>query len=282
MLGWDASDWKAIARVYPYGVTHAEDETLLELERQIALATGTRLAALRGDWFVAIASRPPLYDQLLKLPAELHALEAERLKVSLETNFARDVLQRAGLITSGVSRHNRLVERHPTPFGAYWRSYDFQSSAGRGNLLRFPLGPRFAGNPFDDQAFEQAGGEVIFHLPNGLQGYMLANAKDQRLDAPAPIAIVRDGSEAAGTPEVVNGLSCIACHKYGMKTFTDEIRTIRPSSATAGEARPALPRAEGDEPVAGEDEKRFCSAPSTRRSVRSSALATTPRRTSAT
>jgi len=32
----------------------------------------------------------------------------------------------------------------------------------------FPLGPRFAGNLFDDQAFEQAGGGVIFNLPNGL------------------------------------------------------------------------------------------------------------------
>ena len=98
------------------------------------------------------------------------------------------------------------------------------SSAGRGNLLEFPLGPRFPGNRFDDQAFEQAGGEVIFNLPNGLQGYMLVNAKDKRLDTPAPVAIVSDRSETSGTPEIVNGLSCMACHASGMKPFHDEIR----------------------------------------------------------
>ena len=115
------------------------------------------------------------------------------------------------------------MERHRTPFGAYWRSYDFKSSGGRGNLLLFPLGPKFEGNPFEDQVFEQAGGEIIFHLPNGLQGYMLADAKDNRLDAPAPVAIVSDKSETSGTSEIVNGLSCMACHASGMKPFRDEI-----------------------------------------------------------
>ncbi len=97
-----------------------------------------------------------------------------------------------------------------------------------------PLGPRFPGNRFEDQAFVQAGGEVIFHLPNGLQGYMLARADDTRLDGPAAIAIVRNHKETSGTPEVVNGLSCIACHKTGMKTFQDEIPNIPPYSPTPG------------------------------------------------
>ena len=51
---------------------------------------------------------------------------------------------------------------------------------------------------------------MIFNLPNGLQGYMLADAKDRRLDVPAPVAIVSDRSETSGTPEIVNGLSCMA------------------------------------------------------------------------
>ncbi len=221
--GWDSRDWNEIERAYPYGVQHSEDDALSEVESEIAKLTGTRLPVIRGDWFVATASRPPLYDRLLRVPANLPELEA-RLGVQLEKNFDEGTLQRGGLITSGVSRHNRLVERHRTPFGAYWRSYDFKTSAGRGNLLLFPLGPRFRGNPFDDQAFEQAGGEVVFNLPNGLQGYMLADAKDNRLDAPAPVGIVSDGSQTSGTPEIVNGLSCLACHSSGMKPFRDEIR----------------------------------------------------------
>jgi serine/threonine-protein kinase len=259
-LGWDARDWKAIAKVYPYGVTHTEDESFQELEREVARLTGTRLPALRADWFVATISRPPLYDQLLRLPASLRELE-DKLNVHFESNFDRDVLRRGGLISSGVSRHNRLVERHPTPFGAYWRSYDFASSAGQGNLLLFPLGPKFPGNRFDDQAFVQAGGEVIFHLPNGLQGYMLAKADDTRLDAPAPVAIVRDRDETSGTPEVVNGISCLACHKNGMKTFRDEIRD---HPAVFGEAKAKLlrlyaPPAEMDALLA-KDEERFLRA----------------------
>jgi mono/diheme cytochrome c family protein len=259
-LGWEFDDWKAIARAYPYSVTHSDDEPFRDLEREVARLAGTRLAAIRADWFVATVSRPPLYDRLLKLPASLKDLE-HKLGVNLEANFDRDILKRAGMITSGVSKHNRLVERHPTPFGAYWRSYDFGSSDGKGNLNLFPLGPRFLGNHFDDQAFEQAGGEVIFHLPNGLQGYMLADAKDRRLDAPAPIAIVRDREETAGTPEVVNGISCIACHKNGMKTFQDEIRN---HPAVFADARAKMlrlypPTAEMDKLLA-RDEKRFLDA----------------------
>jgi hypothetical protein len=222
--GWNARDWVEVEKAFPYGVLHTENRPLLEIETEIAKLTHTRLPVIRGDWFVATSSRPPLYDRLLKLPATLTELEVKTFGVYLERNFNNNTLRRGGLVTSGVSRHNRLVERHRTPFGAYWRSYDFKSSAGRGNLLLFPLGPRFHGNDFDDQAFEQAGGEVIFNLPNGLQGYMLADAKDNRLDVPAPVGIVSDKSEASGTPEIVNGISCLACHSSGMKPFRDEIR----------------------------------------------------------
>jgi serine/threonine-protein kinase len=238
-FGFEARDWNEVERAYPYGVLHAEDEALLEVEKEIIQLAGTRQPAVRGDWFAATVARPPLYDRLLKLPASLKELELDKLRVNLKKNFDEETLRRGGLISSGVSKHNRLVERHRTPFGAYWRSYDFKTSAGRGNLLLFPLGPRFEGNPFDDQAFEQAGGEVIFNLPNGLQGYMLADAKDNRLDAPAPVAIVRDLAETSGTPEVVNGISCLSCHSSGMKPFRDEIRD---HPAVFGRAKPKVKR----------------------------------------
>ncbi len=259
-LGWSADDWRAIAKLYPYGVTHPEDESFREIESEIAGLTRFRLSVLRADWFVVTVSRPPLYDQLLRLPLNLRDLE-QKLNVRLEENFDRDILRRGGLITSGVSRHNRLVERHPTPFGAYWRSYDFGSSGGDGNLLLKPLGPKFPGNPFADQAFVQAGGEVVFHLPNGLQGYMLAKADDTRLDGPAPIAIVRDRDETSGTPEVVNGLSCIYCHKNGMKFFQDEIRQHPAVFADARIKMQRLyPTVEDMNALLQKDEKRFLDA----------------------
>jgi len=182
-----------------------------------------------GAPFPKATGRKPLDDRIVLTRVRDHLMrtksaDREDTRGGPRRNFDQARLKRGGLITSGVSRHNRLVERHPTPFGAYWRSYDFKQSAGRGNLLEFPLGPRFPGHRFDDQAFEQAGGEVIFNLPNGLQGYMLADAKDRRLDVPAQVAIVSDRSETSGTPEIVNGLSCMACHASGMRPFRDEVR----------------------------------------------------------
>ena len=77
--------------------------------------------------------------------------------------------------------------------------------------------------------FTHDGGEVVFNLPNGLQGYYLANASGFRLDA-APINIV--SNPAASDPTVRNGLSCLGCHTEGMKTFEDQVRSVIESNAT--------------------------------------------------
>ena len=78
-------------------------------------------------------------------------------------------------------------------------------------------------------SFTHDGGEAIFNLPNGLQGYYLANASGFRLDA-APINIV--SNPAASDPTVRNGLSCLGCHTEGMKTFEDQVRSVIESNAT--------------------------------------------------
>ena len=118
---------------------------------------------------------------------------------------------RAGFNDSGVSNHNRVVERHKSPHGAYWKSYDFAGSVGTQNIFTHPL------------SFRHDGGEVIFNLPNGLQAYYISNASGDRIDA-APTRIV--SNPAASDPVVRNGLSCIGCHTEGMKTFEDEVRAV--------------------------------------------------------
>ena len=65
------------------------------------------------------------------------------------------------------------------------------------------------------------GGEVIFHLPNALQGYFIVNKQGQRIDD-APVNIVRDRTNLED-PVVHNGRSCIGCHVKGMNSFRDEI-----------------------------------------------------------
>jgi serine/threonine-protein kinase len=117
----------------------------------------------------------------------------------------------------------RLVERHDSDFGYYWKSYDFRKSGSAVNLFRFPLGPAFASNPFPEQAFGHAGGEIIFSLPNGLNAYMLVDATGKRIDE-GPSDIVFDANDAAGSSTIVNGISCMGCHRNGMLEFSDRIR----------------------------------------------------------
>lgn len=220
---------------------------------------GSKVPAVRVDWFLDNASRPPLYHTLLGLPNTVGELE-KQLRVDPETDFLRNKLARAGFAESGVSRNNRLVDRHIALYGAYWKSYDFAKSETKGNLFQFPLGPDFDNNPFPNQVFEHAGGEMIFNLPNGLQAYLLADAKGARIDK-GPVEIVRDLKETSGTPEVINGLSCMACHEHGMIRFRD---TIREGLAVAGDAklkvRDLFPPKEQMDKLLEKDEQRFLRA----------------------
>jgi serine/threonine-protein kinase len=242
-LDWDRRQvWKALLKYYPYGLAFDESkdrkikDLAADLYRDVkgSARLGTKLPFVRADWFVANAARPPLYHSLLyktllglkhsgKRPMTALDLE-KKLGVDVLKNIKEDKVWRAGFTRSGVSGHNRLVERHETTLGAYWKSYDFKSSVGVRNLTLKPLGPVFKGNDFEDHAFEHDGGEIIFNLPNGLQGYLLVNEKDQRIDE-GPIKVVEDKLKTGGTAEVVNGISCMACHKHGMiADFKDGIR----------------------------------------------------------
>jgi hypothetical protein len=171
---------------------------------------------LRGDWFVATASRPPLYHQLLQLPGTERELE-KALHIDVEADIRSERVARVGFNESGVSRNNRLIERHKTSYGAYWKSYDFAENSGPQNLFERPLGPGS-----DNRSFRHAGGEIIFNLPNGLQGYMLVNGNGQRLDK-GPTDIVSDPKRPDRAVE--NGLSCMSCHSRGVNPKADQIRT---------------------------------------------------------
>jgi serine/threonine-protein kinase len=288
-LEWDQARgnlWKYVVDAYPYGLTYQDhpDRTLRGLEQQICTLTKHNYPIVRADWFVATASRPPLYHTLMydqglkevrekKLdpnkphrkdnPRQMTAYDLEAaLGVDVYKNFLGDRLARAGFIRSGVSAQNRLVERHPAKFGAYWKSYDFLPDAGRGRLLRFPLGPvEFHDpklkNPHEAQAFQHDGGEAIFNLPNGLQGYLLVNGKDERIDA-GPIQVVGDNNRVSGSFEIVNGVSCMACHAHGMIRFGDTIREkAGVFGAAAEKVRQLYPDRKDMDALLKRDEDRF-------------------------
>ena len=211
---WDVDDaWTQIENVYPYNIefdaeTQAvEHRKLANLRQQM----NCQVPYVYADWFIATASLPPLYHDILDLPTTDSALES-RLGVDVGKNLESAPgkrVWRAGFNDSGVSNNNRVVERHTSRHGAYWKSYDFAGNIEKQNVFTHPLD------------FRQDGGEMIFNLPNGLQAYMIVDASGNRIDV-APTDIV--ANPAASDPAVRNGLSCIGCHTEGMKTVEDEVR----------------------------------------------------------
>lgn len=264
-FGWERQGlWEQILRAYPDGTSldQSQDEAIREVASAVMDLSASALPYVRVDWFVYTAARPPLYHQILDLPKNTQELRS-LLGVNAERNFFDGVLKRGGLIQSGVSSQNRVLDRHPAKYGAYWESYDFLQNDGRGSVAQFPLGPDFPGNNFRDQAFVATGGEMIFNLPNGLQAYYLANAKGQRIDE-GPTAIVHDSLKVSGTPGIVAGLSCMSCHAKGMIPFQDRIGPVSSRLGFKEEVRRKIeqlyvPKKEMDQHLR-EDENRFLKA----------------------
>lgn len=208
-LNWTEADWDRIIGVYPYAMR--PDSTTYDTVKSV---TNTPLAWVRGDWFAFTASRPPLYYDLLKLPKTFPEF-AKAENVDVKKNIENFLAKRAGFQQSGVSKHNRLIERHPMATGYFWTSYDFKEDSPEKSLFEHPLGPD------GPDAFKVDGGETIFSLPNGFQGYYLNKSSGERLDK-GPIEIVLDDSQRDRS--VTNGISCFGCHKVGINRNQDEIR----------------------------------------------------------
>jgi mono/diheme cytochrome c family protein len=195
---------------YPYAIAYENSETFERLATDfLGPANQVRpVPYLRADWFCSVATLPPLYEDFLQLPFTIVELEKD-LGVDAKSDLADGTAPRAGMTVSGVSRNNRVVERHGGRTGMYWKSFDFRTSKGPENILKDPI------------SFRESGGEMIFRLPNGLQAYYVSDARGQRLEA-APTEIVVD--KFAADKAVRNGLGCMRCHDQGIKEFVDTVR----------------------------------------------------------
>src|SRR5262249_54721151 len=78
---WNARMWEQLAAIYPYRISSNSAGA-----RAASAATGTEQPALRGDWFLDTASRPPLYHDLLLLPFTDRDLERQ-LRVEALTDI---------------------------------------------------------------------------------------------------------------------------------------------------------------------------------------------------
>ena len=215
---WDEDTWAQLEDEYPYAVIYDEDSRLYPFDEnaaeQIREETNTQIPFIQADWFLSHASRPPLYFTLLELPDSLQGLERQ-LGIDVNQNIADEDVVRSGFQDSEPSQNNRIIERHDLggSRGAFWQSYDFASNADFGNIFAHPLD------------FQEAGGEMIFNLDNGLQAYFVADAAGNRLDK-APNAVVQDPRSRDGAVET--GISCMNCHMTdGILQKFDEVRDFQ-------------------------------------------------------
>jgi len=134
---------------------------------------------------VAAAARPPLYHDVLQLPRTDVELE-KLLRVDVAESLRQGRAVRAGFNGSGVSRNNRLIERHEAGSVVYWKSYDFAGNTGRRNLFAHPIGPGDGEN-----TFQADGGRD--HLQPAQWAARLSAGRWQRpTDRQGPNAVVSD------------------------------------------------------------------------------------------
>jgi hypothetical protein len=220
--GWDPVLWDFLMDRSPFAVEYVQQAAI-----PLKAGTQTAIPFHMADAFIADAARAPLYDEILyghvlKLRSDVIANPLTRFEletflgidvaanIEQETIDDKDFTSRAGFDLSGVSEQNRVIERHDLDsLRGYWLSYDFASEAGFGDIFLHPLD------------FLADGGEIIFHLPNRMQAYLLVDKEGRRVDI-ADIQIVNN-KEKDGEP-IVNGLSCMGCHAAGTRPATDEVR----------------------------------------------------------
>lgn len=203
----------------------------------IAQKIGTNVPIIRADWMLFEAGKPFVYHDLANIDGQLAVVE-QSIGVNREDNIRRTIdspkddpraiRSLLGAGNSGVSTNNRIVERHESNDGAYWLSYDFPAVDGvpERDVLQSPLGPGSLGDGVGGSSlrgFVPAGGEVIFNMENGLQGYMLLDENFGRVDD-APTNVVFNPTDRLRGGVIENGYICWSCHTNGILKAQDELR----------------------------------------------------------
>jgi hypothetical protein len=199
--------------------SHLNKGTLLGL---IAL-TKTEFPVFDVRWFWASALSEPRYHELIDvftvedLYALAQAYPADKKDVR---SLIRGVATR-----SGVTHRPRRVERIPTRAvkgsGSITKTYDFVKVF---DLVRFKSKDPMA----DLLGLEADAHEYLFHLPNGLQGGLLTDAQDLRIDRALADAALNNRSRELRERQVWCMFSCMDCHlrQKGLILVDEQVRQL--------------------------------------------------------
>lgn len=221
--GWDRNEnfpenngdiWEAVVEVNPFAARFAGNASDILREQ-----AGTDVPFQTADSFIQIATgglldgvgvELDLYNRIVANPATFAELQQAVTGITdPQAEIDEGRVFRVILEESGVSQWNRAYDRFGgASIGEYlYVSHDFASASGDANLFDSPID------------FKSDGGEMIFSLPNGLQGYMLTNGAGEILSV-GPTNVVTDPGQRDRNVRV--GISCMACHHNGIITKRDE------------------------------------------------------------
>lgn len=180
--------------------------------------TETAFPVYEFFWFVANALVEPRYHELLGMDDSVES--AQKLAgVDLVQANKVGAQVRGAVLFSEVAHRNRVLERTPTLArygrGTFQSSFDFKTSVRVQDALK-------------DLLISQAdANEIIFTLPNGLNGFFIADANGKRLDkADADVAL--NNRSRFLDRQVRTAIHCIACHlpDKGWIEVDDEVRAL--------------------------------------------------------
>ena len=237
---WGPQWWSRLTAADPYR-SLAPPTGCEPAEAEARGLAGTTRPWTRIDWFVEAATKPGLYHELTGLPRNeraLYRMLGVRPREALEKD-TEGTAARVTVLDSNLSRFPRVLERYPIRQAepregddserAVWKSYDFNGADDPEDPLIHPLGPE------EPDGFAAHGGEIIFHLPNGLPGYFIVDSHGDRWDEVKTSSVVNHfrAGHPQMDPVVRNGLSCFNCHSEGLKVAPDAIRqaTLREPTA---------------------------------------------------
>jgi mono/diheme cytochrome c family protein len=207
-----ADVWEAIAANNPYAVELIGDDA-----DDAKADTATAFPVMFSDQMMDVAIIGNLYYAIIGVDVAqpLSDFILNGLQVDLAQNTLDEEQIRAGTTQSRISRQDRLVQRDDIGIrlGALWQSFDFEDNANE-SIFEDPFG------------FTPGGTEAIFTLPNGMLGFIIADANQ---------AIVEDSDILLDTNQnnfrAVTSVSCSNCHATGLIPVVDEVHDIAKANA---------------------------------------------------
>jgi len=204
--------WEAIAAFNPYAVVFDGDDA-----DDAKADSGTQFPVMLADSMLDTAAIGNLYYALIGVDVTqtLDNFIAVDLAIDVNQNLIDEDQVRAGTTKSRISRQDRVVQRDDIEIrqGVLWQSFDFNDDQNE-SIFDDPFG------------FAEGGTEAIFTLPNGMLGYIIADADSN---------IVEDSDILLDTNQnnfrAITSVSCSNCHAQGLIPVVDEVREIALANA---------------------------------------------------